>query len=85
MAHALIDFLHQPKIAAMLVNETGYASSNEESKKFVDASVLANKSIYPNEETLSRCEYVKELGDLGGVLGESSTLVDDAWKKIQGK
>ena len=85
MAHALIDFLHQPKIAAMIVNETGYASSNEESKKFVDASVLANKSIYPNEETLSRCEYVKELGDLGGVLGESSTLVDDAWKKIQGK
>lgn len=82
-AHMFIDFLLRPEVAAQTVNETGYASANEAAKQLVDPAKRANKGIYPDQEILSRCEYVKELGESGGSVGESSTVVDDAWKKIR--
>ena len=84
-AHAFIDFLAQPEVAARIVNKTGYASANEAAKSHIEPAILANKGIYPDQETLQRCEYIKELGESGGVVGESSTPVDEAWKRIRGK
>ena len=82
-AHMFIDYLLRPDVAAKTVNETGYASANEAAKQLVDPAKLANKGIYPDQAILSRCEYVEELGESGSSVGESSTVVDDAWKKIR--
>ncbi len=84
-AHAFINFLLQPEVAARIVNKTGYASANEAAKSGIDPAILANRSVYPDKETLQRCEYIKELGESGGLLGESGTRVDEAWKRIRGQ
>jgi spermidine/putrescine transport system substrate-binding protein len=84
-AHAFIDFLTQPEVAARIVNKTGYASANETAKSQIEPSILGNKGVYPSQDTLKRCEYIKELGESGGIVGESSTRIDEVWKRIRGQ
>lgn len=83
-ANAFINYLSQPEIAARIVNTSGYASANEAAKSHIKPSILNDKGIYPDDEILGRCESIKELGASGGPLGESSTWIDEAWKKLRG-
>jgi putrescine transport system substrate-binding protein len=47
-AHAFIDFMMRPEIAARNTNFVAYASGNLEAQKFVDKEILDNQSIYPD-------------------------------------
>lgn len=84
-AYAFIEFLSQPEVAARVVNASGYASANTSAKSHVSPSILANKGIYPDAETLKKCEFIKELGASGDAVTESSTWVDEAWKRVRGR
>jgi putrescine transport system substrate-binding protein len=53
-AHAFIDFMLRPEVAARNSNAVSYASGNLAAKEFVDKEILDNPSIYPNDETMAR-------------------------------
>jgi putrescine transport system substrate-binding protein len=53
-AHAFIDFMNRPEIAARNVDVVSYASGNLAAKKFVDPAILNNPGIYPDDQTMKR-------------------------------
>jgi putrescine transport system substrate-binding protein len=53
-AHAFIDFMMRPQIAAANTNFVSYASGNLAAREFVDPEILGNSGIYPDEATFKR-------------------------------
>jgi putrescine transport system substrate-binding protein len=53
-AHAFIDFMQRPEIAARNSNFVYYANGNIDSQKLLNEDVIGDKSIYPDEATLNR-------------------------------
>src|SRR4051794_14280103 len=53
-AHAFIDFLMRPQVAAANSNFVAYASGNLAAKQFVKPEILNDPSVYPNEDTFKR-------------------------------
>jgi putrescine transport system substrate-binding protein len=53
-AHALIDYLQRPEVAARNSNFISYANGNLASQKFVDKAVLEDATVYPDEATMKR-------------------------------
>jgi putrescine transport system substrate-binding protein len=53
-AHAFIDFMMRPEVAAANTNFVSYASGNLTAKKFVNREILENPGIYPDEATFKR-------------------------------
>jgi putrescine transport system substrate-binding protein len=53
-AHALINFLLRPDIAARNSNAVAYANGNLASQKFIDKAVFEDRSVYPDAETMKR-------------------------------
>jgi putrescine transport system substrate-binding protein len=52
-AHAFIDYLLRPEVAAKNSSFIAYANGNLASQKFIDKSVLEDRSVYPDAETLA--------------------------------
>lgn len=53
-AHALIDYLLRPEVAAANTNFVNYASGNLAAKPLVRPEILADPGIYPDAETFGR-------------------------------
>ena len=53
-AHAFIDYLLRPDVAAKNSNLVAYANGNLASQKLVDPKILNDKDIYPDEATLAK-------------------------------
>lgn len=53
-AHAFIDFMLRPEIAARNTNLTNFANGVLAAKALVDKEVAENKSVYPDEETMKK-------------------------------
>jgi putrescine transport system substrate-binding protein len=53
-AHAFINFMLKPEIAARNSNAMAYANGNLESQKLIDKDVLNNPSVYPPPEVLAK-------------------------------
>src|SRR3954468_9308678 len=51
-AHALINFLLRPEIAAKNSNLVSYANGNAASRPMIDRAILDDKTIYPDEATM---------------------------------
>jgi putrescine transport system substrate-binding protein len=47
-AHALIDYLQKPEVAAKNTNFISYANGNLASQQFIDKTILNDKTIYPD-------------------------------------
>jgi putrescine transport system substrate-binding protein len=58
-AHAFIDYLQKPEVAAKNTNLISYANGNLASQKFIDKEVLEDRAIYPDEATMSRLYTIK--------------------------
>jgi putrescine transport system substrate-binding protein len=52
-AHAFIDYMLRPDVAAKNSNFLGYANGNIASHKLVDKAVLDDRSVYPDAATLA--------------------------------
>jgi len=52
-AHALIDYLLRPDVAARNSNFISYANGNLASQKFIDRPILDDRSIYPDAATMA--------------------------------
>jgi len=53
-AHALIDDLLKPEVAAKNSNFISYANGNLASQKFIDKSILDDRTIYPDAATMAK-------------------------------
>ncbi len=53
-AHALIDYLLKPEVAAKNTNFISYANGNLASQKFIDTSILDDRTIYPDAMTMAK-------------------------------
>lgn len=61
LAYAFIDFLNQPENAARLAEYVYYATPNLAAEKLLSSEFLEDPVIYPDKQTLSRCEAYKPL------------------------
>jgi len=53
-AHALINYLLKPEVAAKNSNFIAYANGNAASRPFIDPAVLNDRGIYPDAEMMAR-------------------------------
>jgi len=53
-AHAFINFLLEPEIAAQNTNFVSYANGNLASQQFIKQSILDDRTIYPDAATMAR-------------------------------
>jgi putrescine transport system substrate-binding protein len=51
-AHAFINYMMDPQVAAKNSNFISYANGNLASQKFIDKAVLEDRSVYPDAETM---------------------------------
>jgi putrescine transport system substrate-binding protein len=61
-AHAFINYLQKPEVAARNSNFLAYANGNLASQKLVDRAILDDKTIYPDEATMQRL-YIYQMHD----------------------
>lgn len=75
-AHALLNFLQRPDIAARTANYAAYGSPNQAARPQIDKKWLDNPIIYPPADILKRCTAIED-------LGESNKLVDGLMAEIK--
>ena len=76
-ALAFIDYLLRPEVAARNSNLVAYANSNLASQKFIDKSVLDDKSIFPDASTMDRLYTVSARDQ------KSQRFVNRLWTKLK--
>jgi len=76
-AHALIDYLLKPEVAAKNSNFISYANGNLASQKFINPSILDDRTIYPDAATMARLYTI--------VAHDQKTqrLVNRLWTRIK--
>ena len=76
-AHAFIDYLLRPEVAAKNSNLVAYANGNLASQKFIDKAVLDDESIYPDAATMSRLYTVSARDQ------KSQRFLNRLWTKVK--
>jgi putrescine transport system substrate-binding protein len=76
-AHAFIDFLMRPQVAAANANFVAYASGNIAAKQFVKPELLNDPSVYPDEATFKRLFTNTAYDD------RSQRLVTRLWTRVK--
>jgi putrescine transport system substrate-binding protein len=76
-AHAFINFLQKPEVAAKNSNFISYANGNLASQQFVDKAVLEDRTIYPDGATLSRLYTIKAYDQA------TQRLLNRLWTRIK--
>ncbi|MGB2599431.1 MAG: extracellular solute-binding protein, partial [Candidatus Omnitrophota bacterium] len=59
-AEVFINYILDPKVSADIANYLWYANCNAAARLFTDEEILESPSLYPDEETLKRCEFYIE-------------------------
>jgi len=76
-AHAFIDYLLRPDVAAKNSDLVAYANGNLASQKLVDKAVFGDKSVYPDAATMSRLYTVSARDQ------KSQRFLNRLWTKIK--
>jgi putrescine transport system substrate-binding protein len=76
-AHALINYLQKPEMAAKNSNFIAYANGNLASQKFIDPEVLNDKTVYPDEATMRSLYVMKAHGQ------ETQRLMNRLWTRVK--
>lgn len=76
-AHAFIDFLLKPEVAAKNSNLVAYANGNLASQKFIDKAVLDDPSVYPGDATMKRLYTVSARDQ------KSQRVLNRLWTRIK--
>jgi putrescine transport system substrate-binding protein len=76
-AHAFIDYMLRPEVAAKNSNFLGYANGNLASQKQIDKAVLDDKTVYPDAATLATL-YVVTARDQ-----RTTRLANRLWTRIK--
>jgi putrescine transport system substrate-binding protein len=76
-AHALIDYLLKPEVAARNTNFVAYANGNLASQPFIDKAIIDDRTIYPDQATMANL-YTVIAHDL-----KSQRQINRLWTKIK--
>jgi putrescine transport system substrate-binding protein len=76
-AHAFIDYMLRAEVAARNSNFLGYANGNLASQKFIADSVLRDRTVYPDAETMKRL-YVIHAHDQ-----KTQRVMNRQWTRIK--
>ncbi len=76
-AHEFINYLQRPEVAAKNSNFIAYANGNLASQKFIDPAVLEDRTIYPDEATMSQL-YIIKAHD-----AKTTRLMNRLWTRIK--
>jgi putrescine transport system substrate-binding protein len=76
-AHAFIDYMLRPEVAAKNSNFLSYANGNLASQRFIDKAVLEDPTIYPDAATMARL-YVITARDQA-----TQRLINRLWTRIK--
>jgi putrescine transport system substrate-binding protein len=76
-AHALINYLLKPEVAAKNSNFIAYANGNLASQKFIDKAILDDRTIYPDAATLAKL-YTITAHDQ-----KTQRLINRLWTRIK--
>ena len=76
-AHAFINFLLEPKVAARNSNFVAYANGNLASQKFIDKSVLDDPGVYPPPATMDKLYTIQARGP------REQRLINRLWTRIK--
>jgi putrescine transport system substrate-binding protein len=76
-AHALINFLLKPEVAAKNSNLVSYANGNGASRPLIDKAILDDKTIYPDEPTM------KSLYTITAHDQKTQRLLNRLWTRIK--
>jgi len=75
-AEVLINYLHEPEIAAQITNFTYYPSPNDAALEFIADEVKNDPGIYPPQEVLDKMEFLVD-------VGEATQLYERIWTEIK--
>lgn len=75
-AEVLVNFLHEPEIAARLSEFVLYATPNTAAMELLPDEVRNNSGIYPPEDALANTEYLED-------VGEATALYERIWTEIK--
>jgi putrescine transport system substrate-binding protein len=76
-AHALINYLLKPEVAAKNTNFISYANGNLASQKFIDQAILDDRTIYPDAATMAKL-YTITAHDQ-----KTQRLINRLWTRIK--
>ena len=76
-AHALINYLLKPEVAAKNTNFVSYAKGNAASRRLVDKAIADDKTVYPDEATM------KTFYTLTAHDQKSQRLINRLWTRIK--
>jgi putrescine transport system substrate-binding protein len=76
-AHAFIDYLLRPEVAAKNTNFLSYANGNLASQPFIDPAILNDRTIYPDDATMARL-YTINAHD-----AKTTRLMNRLWTKVK--
>jgi putrescine transport system substrate-binding protein len=76
-AHAFINYLQKPEVAAKNSDLISYANGNLASQKLIDKEVFEDRTIYPDEATLSRLYTIKAYD------AATQRLMNRLWTRIK--
>jgi putrescine transport system substrate-binding protein len=76
-AHAFIDFLMRPEIAALNSSFISYANGNLASQKLIDKAVLDDRTVYPDAETMKSL-YIITANDQ-----RTQRVINRLWTRIK--
>src|SRR3954452_23059479 len=76
-AHALINFLLKPEVAAKNSNFVSYANGNAASQALIDRAIVGDKTIYPDQATM-KTFYTIQSHDQ-----KTQRLMNRLWTKIK--
>ena len=62
-ALAFLDYIMEPEVNAKISEAIYYAACNKDAKKHLSKAALEDKTIYPDDESLKRCEFREDPGD----------------------
>jgi putrescine transport system substrate-binding protein len=77
-AHAFVNFVMRPEIAAAAANETGFATANKAALTLVDAKIRGNPNFYPSAEAQKKFHLPKVKDE------KMDKLWQRAWNRAKG-
>jgi putrescine transport system substrate-binding protein len=66
-----------PEVAGQNTNYIWYASPNRAAEAYIDAEILEDPAIYPDEESMARVEWLEPLST------EALTTWDRVWTELK--
>lgn len=76
-AHAFINYMMRPEVAALCTEELGYATPNMAGRELLDEALRNNPTIFPPQELLENSEFQQDVSD------QALRLYQAYWDKIK--